>query len=59
MPTTTPKFELDFGEIVGLDPDAFEPVLVQLVQTKDNWRLVGATKSKMDYRGTSCTPEHD
>lgn len=53
MPTTTPKFDLEFGEIVGLDPDAFEPVLVQLVQTSDNYRLVGATKSKMDYSGTS------
>ena len=52
MPTTTPKFELEFGEIVGLDPDSYEPALVRLPQTKDNWRLVGATKSKLDYSGT-------
>jgi hypothetical protein len=51
MPTTTPKFELEFGEIVGLDPDSYEPALVKLPQTKDNWRLVGATKSKLDYSG--------
>jgi hypothetical protein len=51
MPTTTPKFELEFGEIVGLDPDSYEPALVRLPQTKDNWRLVGATKSKLDYSG--------
>jgi hypothetical protein len=52
MPTTTPKFELEFGEIVGLDPDSYEPELVRLPQTKDNWRLVGATKSKLDYSGS-------
>jgi hypothetical protein len=52
MPTTTPKFELEFGEIVGLDPDSYEPALVRLPQTKDNWRLVGATKSKLDYTGS-------
>ena len=52
MPTTTPKFELEFGEIVGLDPDSYEPALVRLPQTKDNWRLVGATKSKLDYSGS-------
>jgi len=33
MPTTTPKFELEFGEIVGLDPDSYEPALVRLPQT--------------------------
>jgi hypothetical protein len=52
MPTTTPKFELEFGEIVGLDPDSYEPALVRLPQTKDNWRLVGATKTKLDYSGS-------
>ena len=51
MPTATPKFELEFAEIVGLDPDSYEPVIVNLKQTKDNYRLVGATKAKMDYMG--------
>lgn len=51
MPTPTPKFELEFAEIVGLDPDSYEPVIVSLKQTKDNYRLVGATKAKMDYMG--------
>ena len=51
MPATMPKFDLQFGEIVGLDPDSYEPVIVNLKQTKDNWRLVGATKAKMDYMG--------
>jgi len=51
MPTTRPKFDLEFGNIAGLDPDRYEPVLVHLPQTKDNYRLVGATKQKMSYMG--------
>jgi hypothetical protein len=51
MPATTPKFEIEFGDIVGLDPDVYEPALVKLTQTKDNWRLVGATKDSIDKRG--------
>ncbi|MGA8309378.1 MAG: hypothetical protein WB755_05075 [Terriglobales bacterium] len=51
MPTPRPKFDLEFGNIAGLDPDRYEPVLVHLPQTKDNYRLVGATKQKMSYMG--------
>ena len=51
MPTTRPKFDLEFGNIAGLDPDRYEPALVHLPQTKDNYRLVGATKQKMSYMG--------
>lgn len=51
MPTTRPKFDLEFGNIAGLDPDRYEPVLVHLPRTKDNYRLVGATKQKMSYMG--------
>ena len=43
----TPRFELTYGEIPGVDPDGYEPAVVRLVPTKDNYRLVGATKSKM------------
>ncbi|MGZ4732300.1 MAG: hypothetical protein ACXVZH_09170 [Terriglobales bacterium] len=53
MPTTLPKFELEFGDITGLDPDAYEPALVHLPQATDNWRLVGATKQKMSYMGAA------
>jgi len=51
MPTTLPKFDLELGEITGLDPDAYEAVLLHLPRTTDNWRLVGATKQKMSYMG--------
>jgi hypothetical protein len=51
MPTATPRFEIEFGDIVGVDPDSYEPAIVKLAQTKDNWRLVGATKDKLDKKG--------
>ena len=44
---TNPIFELNYGDIPGVDPDAYEPALLKLVQTKDNYRLVGATQMKM------------
>lgn len=51
MSSAKPRFEIEFGDIVGLDPDGYEPALVKLTQTKDNWRLVGATKDTIDKRG--------
>jgi hypothetical protein len=50
MENTDPILELNYGDIPGVDPDAFEPVILQLVQTKDNYRLVGSTKVKMDRK---------
>jgi hypothetical protein len=44
---TNPIFELNYGDIPGVDPDAYEPAVLKLVQTKDNYRLVGATQMKM------------
>ena len=44
---TNPIFELTYGGIPGVDPDAYEPAVLKLVQTKDNYRLVGATQMKM------------
>jgi hypothetical protein len=51
--TPTPMFQLNFGDIPGVDPDEYEPALVRLVQTKDNYRLVGATQSQMGMMGGS------
>ena len=50
--TAKPKFEIEFADIIGLDPDAYEPALVKLTTTKDNWRLVGATKETFDKHGS-------
>ena len=44
----TPRFELSYGQIPGVDPDGYEPALVKLFPTKDNYRLVGATRTKMN-----------
>jgi len=51
--TPTPMFQLTFGDIPGVDPDEYEPALVRLVTTKDNYRLVGATQSQMGMMGGS------
>jgi hypothetical protein len=49
--TASPKFEIEFANIPGVDPDLYEPVLVKLIQTKDNWRLVSSSKDKFDKHG--------
>lgn len=46
-----PQFEVVYGEIPGVDPDEYEPFIVRLIQTRENWRLVGAKKADPDaYR---------
>jgi len=49
-----PRFEMSFGNLVGIDPDAYEPQLIKLVNSKDNWRLVGATKTAMGQMSTEA-----
>lgn len=46
----TPQFELGYGDIPGVNPDGYEPAVVKLVPTKDNYRLVGATRTKMNAK---------
>jgi hypothetical protein len=57
---TTPIFQLHCGDIPGVDPDAFEPAVVKLYQSKDNYRLVGATRSKMNMKNmmSGSSPEN-
>jgi hypothetical protein len=49
-----PRFEMTYDNLLGIDPDAYEPELVRLVNSKDNWRLVGATKTTMGQMGTEA-----
>ena len=42
---TAPKFEVEFGHIPGVDPDEYQPAIVRLVQTRDNYRLIAAAKT--------------
>ena len=51
LPTRTPGFEIEFSDIPGIDPDGYAPVIVKLIQTKDNWRLVETSKDKFDKHG--------
>jgi hypothetical protein len=44
----TPKLELSYGNVVGLNPDDFEPSIVRLTPSQSNYRLVGATEAKQD-----------
>jgi hypothetical protein len=43
-----PSFEIQMADIVGIDPEAYDPEIVKLVVTKDNWRIVGASQMNMD-----------
>jgi hypothetical protein len=40
-----PVFEIDFAHIPGVDPDRYQPAIVQLVPTNDNYRLVAAAET--------------
>ncbi|MGA8090771.1 MAG: hypothetical protein WCA10_26085 [Terracidiphilus sp.] len=51
---SNPRFEMSFGNLLGIDPDAYEPQLIRLVGSKDNWRLVGATKTTQGQIGTEA-----
>lgn len=51
---------LTYGDIPGVDPDAYEPAVLKLFQTKDNYRLVGATQIKMTAKNmrAGASPEN-
>lgn len=41
-----PTFEVVYRDIPGVNPDDYEPVLVRLIATKDNYRIFSAVKIK-------------
>ena len=49
-----PVFEIDFAHIPGVDPDRYQPAIVQLVPTNDNYRLVAAAET--DGANTGALP---
>jgi len=56
--SSTPAFELRYADIPGIDPDAFEPAVLHLVTTRDNYRLLGATRQAAGgMNAASSTPE--
>ena len=53
-PDSKPRFEMSYGNLLGIDPDAYEPQLIKLVESRDNWRLVGATKTPVGQISTEA-----
>jgi hypothetical protein len=47
-----PVFEIDFAHIPGVDPDRYQPAIVQLVPTNDNYRLVAAAETDAANAGS-------
>jgi hypothetical protein len=47
-PSNTPAFDINYAGIPGVNPNEFEPAIVKLVSTPNNWRLVGANEAKQD-----------
>ena len=50
----TPVFEIDYAHIPGVDPEKYQPAIVQLVPTSDNYRLVAAAET--DGANTRAVP---
>ena len=40
------RFEVVFGDVPGINPDDYEPVIIKLAPTANNWRLYGTAKVK-------------
>lgn len=51
--STQPTFEVIYQNIPGVNPDDYEPVLVRLLATSDNYRIFSAVKIK---DGKAITP---
>ncbi len=47
-PTNTPAFTVNFAGMHGVNANEYEPAIVKLSLTPNNWRLVGATQGKQD-----------
>ncbi len=44
----TPTFDVVFSGIAGVNEEEYEPQIVKLTPTTNNWRLVGASQGKAD-----------
>jgi hypothetical protein len=56
-PSSSPAFDIQYAAVAGIDPDAFEPVLVKLTPTSSNWRLVGAGSMIVGVNGATALPK--
>lgn len=46
------SFEIDYAYIPGVDPDRYQPAIVRLVPTNDNYRLVAAAETEGTNAGS-------
>jgi hypothetical protein len=46
--SNTPAFEVNFADVPGIIAEDYEPAIVKLTRTLNNWRLVGATQGNAD-----------
>lgn len=51
--STQPTFAVVYENIPGVDPDSYEPALVRLIPTSDNYRIFSAIKLKDGKQATS------
>ncbi len=52
--TQTPSFELSYDGVAGVNRSVYEPVLINLSPTSDNWRLVSQTERQFSSNGLSA-----
>jgi hypothetical protein len=50
-----PAFEVHYDNIPGISAEDYEPVLLKLESTPNNFRLVGATEAKQEALQTTTT----
>ena len=53
LDSNQPSFEVHFANIPGVVADEYEPALVKLAPSANNFRLVGATQAKQDVLESS------
>jgi len=57
LPLGALSFAVHYGDIPGMDPDSLEPTVLRLAVTRDNYRLLGATRQKMGPEMTGANGE--
>jgi hypothetical protein len=53
VPARGANFAVSFAGVAGVNPNDYEPAIVKLTSTSNNWRLVGATQGKQDEKKSS------
>jgi hypothetical protein len=54
VPFRTPSFVVDVSDVLGADPDEYEPAIVKLTPSQNSFRIVGATQGKQDAASSAA-----